>query len=428
MASLSISPSRSLQGELSLPGDKSISHRALLVGSIAQGVTRIAHCLDSGDLAATRKALAALGVMIRQEGQVLQVEGLGREGFQSPAGPLDMGNSGTTTRLLLGLAAGQPITATFTGDPSLSSRPMGRVTQPLSQMGARFEGPHGLDRLPLTLHGGKLHGIRYTPPVSSAQVKSALLLAGLCAQGSTTVLETIATRDHTERILKRFGARLKQAGPQITVESGGSLRGQDLEIPGDFSSAAFFLVAALVVPGSSITLRRIGLNPTRTGLLEVLKQMGAQWEVSRLSGEDWEPVGDLRVRSSPLKGVRLGPQIIPRLIDELPILMVAATQAQGTTVMEGAGELKFKETDRIHSMVTGLSQMGARIRSEGETIRIEGPTPLKGARVASFGDHRTAMALSIAGLAAQGTTTIEESQWIQISFPGFEQALAAIRR
>lgn len=305
---------------------------------------------------------------------------------------------------------------------------MRRVTEPLEKMGATIQGPMGNDRLPLTVQGGRLKGIRYPLPVPSAQVKSALLLAGLYATSATTVVEPIPTRDHTERMLRYFGAKLSLAGDRITVEPNVSLKAQDLEIPGDLSSAAFFLGAAVIVPGSSVTVRQVGLNPTRTGFLDLLQRMGATLSVEKVpSNEVWEPTGEITAKLSSLRGITVEPHEIPRVIDELPILMVVATQAKGQTLIQGAGELKVKETDRVQSMVAGLSTMGARIRSEGETVIIEGPTRLRGAAVDSFGDHRTAMALSVAGLVASGTTTVQDTQWIDISFPGFEKVLDRLR-
>ncbi|MBI3615512.1 MAG: 3-phosphoshikimate 1-carboxyvinyltransferase [Candidatus Omnitrophica bacterium] len=451
MAHLTISPAHSLRGELSLPGDKSISHRALLLGAVSQGTTRIDHCLESEDNESTRRALRALGIRIQEEAERVVIEGRGLYGFKTPSSPLEMGNSGTTTRLLLGLLAGQSFSATLSGDASLSQRPMRRVTEPLGKMGADIQGPDGADHLPLTVRGGGLHGILYTLPVPSAQVKSALLLAALYAKEPTTVVEPIPTRDHTERMLEHFGAQIKREGPEITLVPGPELKGKDLTIPGDISSAAFFLAAAAIVPGSSVTVRQVGLNPTRTGFLEMLKQMGAnvKSEIASLplvarndlelrngavssnrshDVDSWEPVGDVTVSHAPLKGIRVGPAAIPGLIDELPILMVAATQAQGITLIQGAGELRVKEADRIVSMATGLTAMGAKIQAEGDEIRIEGPVPLKGARVKSFNDHRTAMALAVAGLAAKGQTTIEGAEWIDISFPEFVEILESIRR
>ncbi len=434
MAHLTIQPARALHGTLTFPGDKSISHRALLVGAIAEGTTRIRHLLDAADVRTTARALATLGIPIRWEKEAVTVEGKGLRGFQPPVRPLDMGNSGTTTRLLLGILAGRPFEATLVGDDSLSKRPMARVTKPLSEMGASFD-PPAAEHLPLRIRGGKLRGIFHPLIIPSAQVKSAILLAGLFAQGKTTLAEPTPTRDHTERLLRFFGARItvhpnaQGEGSSVTVEPGAALKSCDLEILGDISSAAFFLTAAAILPGSLIAAKGVGLNPTRTGFLDLLERMGAQVRRVQTAGEDWEPVGEVTVSyRGPLKGVTVEPDEISSLIDELPILMVAATQARGRTLIKGAGELRVKETDRIHSMGEGLVGMGAKVRDVGSQMVIEGPTPLKGATVSSFGDHRTAMALAIAGLVAQGPTTIQGSEWIDISFPEFPRILESIRR
>lgn len=394
---------------------------------------RIRNLLRSDDVGRSRKAMEDLSVSIHEErekapgasSQAVVVEGRGPEALRRPSHPLDMGNSGTTTRLLLGILAGRPFEATLIGDASLSKRPMRRVTEPLEKMGARFEGG---DHLPLTVRGGKLTGIRHALPVASAQLKSALLLAGLQAEGPTTVVEPVLTRDHTERMLRFLGARVRTAGTEVTIEPGAPLQAKELDVPGDISSAAFFLVAAAVVPGSAVTARGVGLNPTRTGFLELLRKMGAEVRVSAAPDAGWEPRGDITVTHRPLRAVAVGPSLVPGMIDELPILIVAATQAEGVSRMEGLGELRVKETDRIRSMVEGLSAMGARIRAEGDSVVVEGPSPLRGARVDSFSDHRTAMALAVAGLAAEGETRVEGSEWIGISFPEFAGSLEQLRR
>ncbi len=398
-----------------------------MFGAISEGTTRVSNCLCSVDVEMTRKAVQALGVKIEEEGRDLLVYGAGHGKLKAPTGFLDMGNSGTTTRLLMGILAGQPFSATLFGDASLSKRPMKRVTEPLGKMGAKIDGPNGPDRLPLTIHGGHLRGIRYAPAVVSAQVKSALLLAGLYAEGVTTVVEPSVSRDHTERMLRFFGALVRKEGFEISVEPGGRMKGRDLAVPGDISSAAFFLVAASIVPGSSVMARGVGLNPTRTGLLDLLTRMGMKLEISSRTGDEWEPVGDIHAAYGPLLGITVESGMIPRVIDELPILMVAATQAQGRTVIQGAGELRVKETDRIHSMITGLAAMGADIRSEGDSVVIEGPTRLHAARVDSFQDHRTAMALAVAALTAKEPSSITGSEWVDISFPDFWDKLKFIR-
>ena len=384
---------------------------------------------------------------MRQEGSALRVRGIGRRGFRAPERPLDMGNSGTTTRLLLGILAGCPFKATLTGDESLSQRPMRRVTQPLEKMGARFF-PDGVDRLPITIEGGKLRGIsEYGMLIPSAQVKSAILLAGLAAEGKTEVSEFTPTRDHTERMLKFMGANIrvlrravhpstKAQGERlaqddlnvITIEPG-PLEARELHVPGDFSSAAFFLVAGAIVPGSKVTLQNVGLNPTRTALLDVLKRMGARIETQLDHGsEEWEPRGTITVSYGKLKGTTVKPEEVPILIDEIPILMVAATQAEGQTKIQDARELRVKETDRIVSMVEELERLGTerKVYAMRDDVYIEGPIHLRGGEVGSRTDHRTAMSLLVAGLVAEGNTTVHGTEWITISFPGFAESLQAL--
>ena len=401
------------------------------MGALVEGTFRIRNVVESQDVKRTLAALQALGVSIRKEAGGLQVEGRAKKGLQGPAEPLEMGNSGTTTRLLMGLLAGHPFPATFQGDASLSKRPMRRVVEPLEKMGASIRSPQGQkDHLPLTIRGGNLKGIRYTPPVPSAQVKSALLLAGLHAEGPTIVEEPIPTRDHTERMLAYLGADLVVEASRVKLEPGGSLRAKDFDIPGDFSSAAFFLVAAAIVPNSNVTAEGVGLNPTRTKLLDLLERMGARVETVKEPDDAWgEPRGNVTVRHAKLRAVHVPASQVPQLIDELPVFLVAATQAEGQTRIDGVQELRVKETDRIQSMVSGLTAMGADIRVEKESLVIQGSTPLQGGKsVDSFQDHRTAMALAVAGSGASGGTTIvRESEWIDISFPNFEACLAAIR-
>lgn len=453
MSNLTVHPAKLLQGTLTVPGDKSISHRALLVSALIKGTYRISALLESEDVRRTLEAMQALGVSIRKEGGAFIVEGRGEKGLTPPHAPLEMGNSGTTARLLLGLLAGgprawrqagSPFSATLRGDASLSRRPMQRVVDPLEKMGAAIEGKEGdKNHLPLTVHGRQLRGIEYALPVPSSQVKSAILLAAMGAEGPTRLVEAVATRDHTEKILVYLGAKLIREKQQLTLQPAGPLTARDLDVPGDISSAAFFLTAAALVPGSEVTVRGVGLNATRTGFLDILREMGAHVKVEGGEGshhpsplprgerEDkgrWEPRGDVTVRSALLKAVSVEAQQIPQLIDELPLLMVAATQAKGVTRIEGAGELKVKETDRIQSMVAGLSALGARMHAEKETIVVEGPTRLRGTSVDACHDHRTAMALAVAGLLARGTTTVQGSEWMDISYPGFAKQLEALAR
>lgn len=399
---------------------------------MANGTTTITHCLDAQDCRATQRAFVAMGIPIEWQGETVCIHGKGLRGLKVPARPIDCGNSGTTMRLLLGILAGQPFTAVLTGDASLSMRPMARVTEPLRQMGASMEGREGASYAPLTVRGGRLRGLSYTLPVPSAQVKSALLLAGLYTEGATVLVEPTLTRDHTERMLAAMGASISVIGDPtngrtITVHGGQELAPQEFAIPGDLSSAAFWLVAAAIVPGSRVTVRDVGLNPTRTGLLEVLKEMGAALTIGETSPEGaWEPRGEVTVEASRLRGATIKAAMLPRLIDELPILMVAAACAEGRTVIEDAQELRVKETDRIHSMTSNLAALGTRVAVEGDTIVIDGPTRLRAAAVSSFGDHRTAMAMAVAALTAAGPVTIDDTACIRTSYPGFAQTLKTL--
>ena len=434
MASLTVHPAARLRGTLAVPGDKSISHRALMLGAVAQGPTTIIGCLEAEDCRATQAAFTAMGVPIDWRGDRVRIEGRGLHGLSAPSGPIDCGNSGTTMRLLLGILAGQPFLATLTGDASLKKRPMARVTHLLRRMGARIEGKEDANFAPLTVRGSTLKSLDHQMTVPSAQVKSALLLAGLYATGGggmTRVVEPVLTRDHTERMLAAMGAAISiigdlKNGRTITVRGGQELTGRDFQIPGDFSSAAFWWVAAAIVPGSAVTVLGVGLNPTRTGLLEVLQAMGADVTVEEAPGQTWEPQGNVTVRGSPLHGTTIAGPLIPRLIDELPILMVAAAAAEGRTVICDAAELRVKETDRIHSMTTSLQTLGARVAVEGDTITLEGPTRFRGGTVDSFGDHRTAMAMAIAGLRAEGPVTIEDTACVNTSYPGFADTLRTL--
>ena len=345
--------------------------------------------------------------------------------MRKPGVKLYLGNSGTSMRLILGVLAGQRFSCELSGDASLSKRPMKRVTEPLSLMGAKIRGSDGAQFAPLTIRGGALRPICYETPVASAQVKSAVLLAGLYAEGATKVTEPAKSRDHTERMLKKFGADISVEGLLVCVKGRANLIAKVVDVPGDISSASFFLAGACISKGSQITVKSVGLNPTRTAFLKLLQQMGAsiswKYQNSKMAGKGYndEAKGEVRARCSPLKGLTIGPEQIPSLIDELPILMVAATQSEGETVIRGAGELRVKETDRISAMVSNLSRMGAEIRSCGDDIIIRGPSMLAGATVDSFNDHRTAMSMVIAGLIARGRTTIKEIDCINISFPGF---------
>lgn len=430
MKKLTVHPARHLNGTIDVPGDKSISHRAVILGSLAYGTTQVEHFLTSADCLSTIGIFRDLGVRIRQSGRKVHIVGRGLNSLKPPVKTLDAGNSGTTARILLGLLAGQPFTSRLTGDKYLRRRPMRRVVAPLIQMGARISGPEEGNLLPLRIETRKLRGATYELPVASAQVKSALLMAGLFAEGKTTVIEPTATRDHTERMFSAFSIPFRRRGKAIILKGPvPPFQGRKVRVPGDISSAAFFIVAGLIVPGSRIHLRNVGINPTRTGLLEVLKKMGAHISIRpHKTAEGEEPTADLTVYSSNLKGVEVGGEIVPRMIDEFPILAVAATQASGTTVIRDAADLKVKESDRILMMTVTLKKMGAHIEAQKDGWVIQGPTPLKGCRLSSGGDHRVAMSLAVAALAAKGPTTILDTENINTSFPGFEKFLRKVSR
>jgi len=425
---LTIQPSGPLRGEVTAPGDKSITHRALMLGALGDGPSLIRGPLDGGDCQATMGCLTGLGVPVeRLEQSVLRVSGVGLRGFREPEQPLNCVRSGTTMRLLCGLLAGQPLFSVLTGDEQLRRRPMDRVAIPLRRMGARIEGRQGGRLPPLAIAGGGLRGCEHDLPVASAQVKSCLLLAGLYAQGQTVVREPALSRDHTERMLRARGVDVQSRGAtHALVGPAPALAAMDVLVPGDLSSAAFFLVGALLTPGSEVLLKNVGLNPTRTGLLTVLEAMGATFERVQERDESGEPVADLLVRAQPLRGARVGGAVVPLMIDEFPILALAATQAEGETVVSDAAELRVKETDRIATIVEALRALGAQIEPRPDGFVIQGPTRLVGAAVDSHGDHRLAMTLAIAGLLADGQTVVRRSECIADSYPAFERDLAAL--
>jgi 3-phosphoshikimate 1-carboxyvinyltransferase len=411
-------PAGPLRGTLVVPGDKSVSHRALMLGALAEGDSHIRGFLEGEDTRATAAVFAQLGVSIETPapGERL-VHGVGLRGLRAADRPLDCGNAGTGMRLLTGLLAGQSFDSTLVGDASLSRRPMRRVTEPLARMGARIDARDGLP--PLHIHGGqRLEGIRYELPVASAQVKSALLLAGLYAGGETEILEPHPTRDYTERMLAAFGWPVDFAPGRARLTGGHVLRATDVQVPADFSSAAFFLVAASLVPGSELLLRAVGLNPRRTGLLQALRLMGAEIDVLDERHGGGEPVADLRVRHAPLHGIELPAALVPDMIDEFPALFVAAAAAQGTTVIRGAAELRVKESDRIASMAAGLRALGGQVEETPDGAVITGGTFGPGT-VESHGDHRVAMSFAVAGLLARGDVRIEDCRNVATSFPGF---------
>ena len=422
---LRITGNGALRGEIRVAGDKSISHRGLLFGALATGETTLSGFLASEDTRATAGALRALGVVI-DEGETVRITGVGLRGLHAPAGPLWMGNSGTTTRLLLGVLAGQPFTSVLEGDPSLSRRPMDRVLIPLRQMGAVASGQGEKNSPPVTITGGALRPISYNSPVASAQLKSAILLAGLYADGVTTVTEPVKSRDHTERMLRGFGVEVVEDGLTVSVRGGQQLLGRHVAVPGDISSAAFFLVAGCIIPGAEIIVRHVGVNPTRAGIIDVLQAMGADLSITNEREEGGEPVADLTVRHGQLHGVEIGGDIIPRLIDELPILAVAAAFATGTTTIRDAAELRVKESDRIVTVGNFLRDIGAMVVERADGMVITGGPTLHNATVDSAHDHRVAMSAAIAALAAGVTVNINGAETIATSFPNFLELLGVL--
>jgi len=416
-----IHPARSFRGRFHLTGDKSISHRAAILGAMAEGETRIHNFASAADCASTLGCLRALGVEVEREGTEVRVRGHGLEAWRAPAGPLDAGNSGSTLRMLAGALAGRPFPSVLTGDDSLRRRPVERVAVPLRLMGARVASTGG--NPPLTIEGGGLRPLAYDSPVASAQVKTAVLLAGLQAEGLTTVREPAPSRDHTERMLPRFGVPVERAGLAVSVRGVARLRAAEVTVPGDASSAAFPVVAALILPGSEVRLDGVLLSPGRSAFLGVLKAMGAQVETG-LTSTDPEPVGWIAARSSRLRGVTVDPTLVPALIDEVPALAVAAAFAEGTFTVSGAGELRVKESDRIAALAEALARMGGSVEERPDGLSVHGGRPLRGAAVRSRGDHRIAMAFAVAALAAEGPTDIEEAECASVSFPEFYELLA----
>jgi 3-phosphoshikimate 1-carboxyvinyltransferase len=418
---LKIESARSFRGCFELPGDKSISHRAAILGAMAEGRTRIANFSAAADCSSTLRCLSALGVSVGRDGASVTIEGGGVSTWRPAAGALDAENSGSTLRMLAGALAGRPFRSLLTGDDSLRRRPVERVAVPLREMGATVLSSEG--RPPLTIEGGSLRGIAYELPVASAQVKTAVLLAGLQAEGSTTVGEPSPSRDHTERMLPAFGIDVRREGLRATVRGGSRLVGTDLRVPGDASSAAFLVVAALILPDSEVRLDGVLLSPTRTAFVEVLRAMGGAVE-TRLEATEPEPIGSILARTSRLHGTSVDPAVVPALIDEVPALTVAAAFAEGTFTLTGAAELRVKESDRIAALAEGLAALGARVRELPDGLVVEGGRPLRGARVRSHGDHRIAMALSVAALRASGASELDGASCVDISFPGFYGLLA----
>ncbi len=401
-----------------------------MLGALARGETIVNNFLPSADCLATAECFRAMGIGIEVRGMRCEVRGNGLKGLMGPKKTLDAGNSGTTIRLLSGILAGQEFEVKITGDESIQRRPMGRIAKPLRLMGASIEGKIRNSEVfaPLKIIGGGLCPIRYELPVPSAQVKSAILLAGLFANGETVVVENLTSRDHTERMLTHFGGAIKVTGRESRVTGCQEFSGQEVDVPGDISSAAFFLIAGLLAPNSELKLLNVGLNPTRTGIIDVLHRMGASIEVIRERMLSEEPRADIIVRSSKLGAVKLDGEIIPRIIDEIPIIAVAATQAEGVTEIRGAKELRIKESDRIRTVASEFRKLGAEVEELEDGLRIPGPQKLKGAVLQSYGDHRIAMSMAIAGLVATGATTIENADCIETSFPGFESLLDSLRQ
>lgn len=408
-----------LRGELTVPGDKSISHRAVMLGSIAKGLTEIRHFLRGADCLSTISCFEKMGVSIEQEGERILVHGRGMRGLLPPSEVLDCGNSGTTTRLISGILCPQSFDVTLTGDDSICRRPMKRIMEPLARMGADISSINGNGCAPLKICGRNLKAIHYESPVASAQVKSAVLLAGLYTDGVTKVTEPYVSRDHSERMLRLFGANVSSQGTTVSIEPCRELYSSSIEVPGDISSAAYFIAAGLMIPGSEILIRNVGVNPTRDGILKVCRAMGGHVELVNLQHEDGEPTADILVRHSRLCGTVIEGSLIPTLIDELPIIAAMACLAEGTTVIRDAAELKVKESNRIAVMVQGLSSMGANVRETEDGMIIEGGSLLHGAAIHSHLDHRIAMTFAIAGLCAQGITHIEEAECVTISYPEF---------
>ena len=432
-AQLTSTPGNPLRGRVRAPGDKSISHRSLILGAMASGVTEIEGLLEGDDVLRTAAAMRAFGATVERVGEgAWRIEGRG--GFVEPEDVVDCGNAGTGVRLIMGAAAGFDLAATFTGDSSLRKRPMGRVLEPLSQMGATFMGRGG-GRLPLTLRGGRLSGISYTLPMASAQVKSAVLLAGLNATGAVEVREPEPTRDHTERMLRAFGVEVivtdEPGARVIRIAPGQKLTGTRIRVPGDPSSAAFPVVAALVTPGSAVTVEGVLLNPLRAGLFETLREMGADLTIENLRDEGGEPVGDVTARHSAMKGVDVPAERAPSMIDEYPILAVAAAFAEGRTVMRGVGEMRVKESDRIALMAAGLTACGVAVEEEPETLTVVGAAranhPVRGgASVVTHGDHRIAMSHLVLGLASGQPVSVDEPGMIATSFPTFVSMMTGL--
>jgi 3-phosphoshikimate 1-carboxyvinyltransferase len=421
-----VKPARSLHGEISVPGDKSISHRSIMLGSIARGTTTITGFLRGEDNMSTLHAFRSMGVEMEDDGTTLRIGGGGLRGLKESSDVIDCGNSGTTIRLMSGLLAGQHFFSVLTGDQYLRRRPMKRVVEPLARMGAHIHGRDGGSSAPLAIVGQSLTGTAYDSPLASAQVKSALLLAGLYAEGETRVTEPHLSRDHSERMLGYFGADIETFANGVTIRGGRELSGAHIEVPGDISSAAFFMVAALIVPGSELLLRNVGVNPTRSGVIDILTAMGGNIDLENPRIISGEPVADIIVRGSSLKGIEIGGDLVPRAIDEFPAICVAASLAEGRTIIRDARELRVKETDRIRAMADNLARAGVPVTETEDGMEIVGIDRPAGGVYQSFGDHRIAMSMLIAGLRATSPLTVDDTSCIATSFPGFTTLLEVV--
>ncbi len=417
----------SLQGTLTIPGDKSVSHRSVMFGAIATGKTTVEGFLLGEDCLSTIDCFRKLGVKIDVEGTNVSIDSPGIEGWQEPTEVLYTGNSGTTTRLMLGILAGSNVHSVMTGDASIGKRPMRRVIDPLRQMGAHITGRADGQYTPLAIQGTALQAIDYHMPVASAQVKSAILLAGLRAKGTTIVRENEVSRDHTERMLRQFGAQVDEVSGVISLKGGQTLTGTHVSVPGDISSAAFFLVAGAICENSKVTLENVGVNPTRDGIIEVLQSMGAAITVLPNEDNQSEPTATITIETSALKGTTIEGDIIPRLIDEIPILALLATQANGKTIIKDAEELKVKETDRITAVVDELKKLGATIEATEDGMIIEGPTPFRSASIKTYGDHRIGMMGAVAALIADGAVTLDDAECIAVSYPSFFEHIEEVK-
>jgi 3-phosphoshikimate 1-carboxyvinyltransferase len=424
---LEITPALRIGGLATIPGDKAISHRLAMLGAIAEGATIIRNFAESADCASTLECLRRLGVPMQRDGSTVHIEGRGLQGLRPPLRELDAGNSGSTVRFMAGLLAGFPFESTFVGDSSLSRRPMKRVIDPLRRFGAKFEARDD-NYLPMTVKGGALTAIEFTMPIASAQVKTAVLIAGLHARGTTKVHEPVRSRNHTEIALTAFGARIRNGGNTIEVEGGHQLHGSTFSVPGDVSSAAFFVAAALAIPNSRLRLVGVGLNPTRSGFVSLLEEMGAKLTISQMSAAGGEPMGDLTAEYSEIAGMEIGGPWIPNIIDEIPVLSVLATRTQKGIRIRDAAELRAKESDRIHAVATNLRVLGVHVEEYPDGLFVPGQQELHGGTVDSFGDHRIAMAFAVAGLLARGPVVINNPACVAISFPGFFDLLRQVKK